>query len=84
MALIITAFALEILGRVIVIPTLGLMLGLGATGDLTGMALVWSASSFITWAIFLLTSVLWLIGLISALNGELKPIPLIGTLAEQH
>jgi len=43
-----------------------------------GWALWW-----VTWLLFIGLFVLWLIGLISAINGEEKPTPLLGKTAQQ-
>ncbi len=43
-----------------------------------GWALWWA-----TWLLFIGLFVLWLIGLIAAINGEEKPIPLLGKTAQQ-
>lgn len=49
------------------------------------MMIVFSFSSlyFITWILSIGLLVLWIIGLLSAINGEEKPVPVIGTQFQQ-
>ena len=43
-----------------------------------GWAFLW-----ISWLLFIGLLILWILGLISAINGEEKPIPVLGKLAQQ-
>lgn len=38
---------------------------------------------FFSWIIWIVLIVLWVLGLISALNGEEKPVPVVGPLFQQ-
>lgn len=39
--------------------------------------------SLISWLLYIGIIVLWIIGLINAINGQMKPIPIIGNLSEK-
>lgn len=39
--------------------------------------------SLLTWLLYIGIIVLWIIGLINAINGQMKPIPIIGNLSEK-
>ncbi len=59
---------------------------LGWGGNIVFGALAFStgifAIAYLSWIIFLAMFIFWIIGLIGAINGEKKPIPLIGDKAQ--
>jgi len=48
----------------------------------TGTFGIWYIFVFIDWAIRIGLFVLWLMGLLGAINGQEKPIPIIGAMAQ--
>jgi uncharacterized membrane protein len=62
--LMVTWFALYIIGIVLVIATLGI-------------------GAILLWIIYIGVFVLWILGLISAINGEEKPLPVVGELYQK-
>jgi len=57
-------------------------IGVGIVGNIIISATLSATIGYLFYAIYLVIFILWVIGLIGAINGEKKPIPVIGEKAQ--